>query len=396
MVRVTSTGLILSGGGARAAYQVGVLAEILRIGQQAQADTRSLFPVICGTSAGAINAAALACGADDTPAAVQSLLDVWSGFRVGQVYESDVLSAMGSGARWLSLFSLGWLISQKKLRPRFLLNNAPLGQLLEQRLQINRLPELLHSGALQALGISAFNYSSGEHVTFYQSASPIAPWRRNQCKALRCEIGHLHLLASAGIPLVFPAIELPDGQAQSWFGDGSMRQIAPISPAIHLGADRILVIGAGRMLEPAAGPADNSGYPSVAQVAGHALASIFLDAIAVDVERLHRTNQTLQAMTAEQRAASGLRPIELLLIAPSQRLDALAWEHAREVPVSVRGLLRILGSRPGQSEGQAGALLSYLLFEASYTRALIALGQRDAQAQAAQIRAFFGWTAKSQ
>jgi len=145
------------------------------------------------------------------------------------------------------------------------------------------------------------------------------------------------------------------------------------------------------MLEPAGAPARNTGYPSVAQVAGHALASIFLDAIAVDVERLHRTNQTLQAMTTQQRAASGLRPIELLLIAPSQRLDALAWEHAREAPVSVRGLLRILGSRPGQSEGQAGALLSYLLFEAPYTQALIALGVRDAQAQAAQIRQFFGW-----
>ena len=145
------------------------------------------------------------------------------------------------------------------------------------------------------------------------------------------------------------------------------------------------------MREPAAAQAGSSGYPSVAQVAGHALASIFLDAIAVDVERLQRINQTLQAMTTQQRAASGLRPIELLLIAPSQRLDALAWEHAREAPVSVRGLLRILGSRPGQSEGQAGALLSYLLFEAPYTQALIALGARDAQAQAEQIRQFFGW-----
>lgn len=391
MTHIGCTGLILSGGGARAAYQVGVLSEIVRIGQDCGGDTRSLFPVICGTSAGAINAAALACIADDTPTAVKAMTEVWSGFSVDQVYQSDLLSAIGSGARWMSLFSMGWLIKQKKLRPQCLLNNAPLGKLLEQRIEMGRLPEVLKTGALQALGICAFNYGSGEHTTFYQSAQAIRPWQRNQRKALRCDLDHRHLLASAGIPLVFPAIELPDGQSQSWFGDGSMRQIAPISPAIHLGADRILVIGAGRMLEPPSAAPASSAYPSVAQVAGHALSSIFLDSMSVDVERLRRINQTLQWIAPEQRAASGLRPIELLLIAPSQRLDTLAWVHAREAPLSVRGLLRILGSRPGQMEGQAGTLLSYLLFESSYTQALIGLGVSDARAQATEIRRFFGW-----
>ena len=384
-------GLILSGGGARAAYQVGVIAEIMDILRRAGVPRTGLLQVICGTSAGAINAAALACGADDPDAAVQDLLDVWSGFSVEQVYESDILSMLGSGARWLSLFSLGWLLSQKRLRPRYLLNNDPLGRLLQARIDLSRLPQLLAQGHLQALGISAFSYGRGEHVTFFESARPMQPWVRNQRLAQASRLSHAHLLASAAIPFIFPAIALEgtSGAAASFYGDGSMRQTAPISPAIHLGADRILVIGAGRMNEPQAQRPDTADYPSLAQIAGHALSSIFLDAMAVDVERLRRINQTLNLIAPEHRAKTHLRPVELLLIAPSQRLDAMAAAHAHEVPATVRGLMRTLGARAGDSSGQAGALLSYLLFEAPYTQALIALGRRDAQAQHAEIVKFF-------
>ena len=385
----TSTfGLILSGGGARAAYQVGVLAEILSILRRAGLPRSGLFQVICGTSAGAINAAALACGADDPDQAVQDLVQVWSSFRCEQVYESDVLSMLGSSARWMSLLSLGWLLSQKRLRPRYLLNNEPLHGLLKERIDFSRLPALLESGHLKALGISAFSYGRSEHVTFFEGSKALTPWIRNQRLAQACRFTHAHLLASAAIPFIFPAVSLVSDSGSAYFGDGSMRQTAPISPAIHLGADRILVIGAGRMVEPPSQAAVNSAYPSMAQIAGQALASIFLDAMAVDVERLRRINQTLQLIPPEQRNQAQLRPIELLLIAPSQRLDTLAAEHAHEVPLTVRGLMRTMGAKPGQQMGQPGALLSYLLFEAPYTRALIALGRQDAQAQNAEILRF--------
>ena len=389
-----TTGLILSGGGARAAYQVGVLAAISRMRREAGAPDVNPFPVISGTSAGAINAAFLASNADRFDAALDDLVHIWKYFQVEQVYRSDVLGMIRSGARWLSLLSLGWLIAQKKLRPKSLLNNDPLSELLAHHIHFERLPALLELGHLRALAITASSYSTGEHVTFYDSRHPVTPWIRNQRVAQRCNLSNEHLLASSAIPFFFPAMRLNGPQGTAYFGDGAMRQTAPISPAIHLGASKILVVGAGRMLEPPKKSTDQPNYPSLAHIAGHALSSIFLDSLAVDVERMQRINQTLELIPEEKRQATHLRPVQLLLIAPSQRLDAIAEKHADALPNTVKSLLRTLGANPSMGLGQGNALVSYLLFESAYTQELIALGEADAQAQEQEIYKFFGWAAK--
>lgn len=384
-----TTGLILSGGGAHAAYQVGVLNAIMRMRRAAAGDGGNPFAVICGTSAGAINAAVLACEADRFDEALDKLSEVWRNFHVDQVYRSAILDMLGSGARWLSLLSLGWLVSQKRLHPKSLLNNAPLSDLLHRHIDFDRLPGLLQAGHLQALAIIASSYSSGESVTFYESRQPITPWVRNQRQAQQCRLTPEHLLASSAIPFVFPAMSLQGPQGQAYFGDGSMRQTAPLSPAIHLGADRILVIGAGRARQPHLPQETLPPYPSLAHIAGHALSSIFLDALPVDIERLQRINQTLRLIPADKREDAKLRPIDLLLITPSQRLDTLAAQHVDALPQTVKSLLRTLGAAPAQP-GQSQTLVSYLLFESVYTQTLMALGEADALAQKAEIHRFFG------
>lgn len=390
-----TTGLILSGGGARAAYQLGVLQAIDELRAAHGVSSGNPFQVICGTSAGAINAAALACGAHAYTQTLQQLVSVWSQFHVGQVYRAEFSDMVLSGARWLSLLSLGWLFANRRLRPRCLLNPSPLRQLLTEQVEWQRLHQNLDEGHLRALAVTASNYASGEHVTFYQSPYPLQPWVRNQRLAQLCQIRVEHLLASAAIPFIFPAVKLRGPHGRAYFGDGAMRQTAPISPAIHLGADRVLVIGVGRMAEPTAPKVDHHEYPSLAQIAGHALSSIFLDNLSVDVERLRRINHTLSLIPAEARAATQLRPVELLLIAPSQRLDDLAARHAESLPATVRRLFNILGPRARQGPRQDGALLSYLLFEAPFTQALIGLGRQDALAQQDDIARFFGWSPNS-
>ena len=200
-----------------------------------------------------------------------------------------------------------------------------------------------------------------------------------------------HLLASSAIPFVFPAVSLAVEGASEYFGDGSMRQAAPISPAVHLGAERIFVVGAGRMHEPPGHRAGSGEYPNLAQIAGHALSSIFLDALAVDVERLQRINSTLALLPPSARAATNLRPIEVLVIAPSQRLDDIAAKHLHSLPPAVRALLGAMGVSGRGHDAKGAALASYLLFEAPYTRELLALGLADTMARRDDVVGFFGW-----
>jgi len=381
------TGLILTGGGARAAYQIGVLQAVSAILCEAGwKPERNPYDIICGTSAGAINATALACHADDFGEGLQMLVRVWENFTVEQVYRADSLGVMRSGAKWLSLFSFGWLLRKWHANPpNSLLDNTPLVTLLNRMLNFPRLDAALVDGNLHALAVTASSYTAGQHITFYQTEAEIEPWIRMQRVALRSQIGVEHLLASSAIPLIFPATPIYCNGRREYFGDGSMRQLAPISPAIHLGANKVLVIGAGRLAEPARDVAEFAQYPSLAQIAGHAMSSIFLDSLAVDIERMNRVNVTLSVLTEEQRAKTPLRPIEMLTIAPSERLDEIASRHIASLPRPIRMMLGGIGA----TEVRGAALASYLLFESSYTGELIKLGQKDAMNHRADVQAFF-------
>ncbi|MDP3612116.1 MAG: patatin-like phospholipase family protein, partial [Rubrivivax sp.] len=289
MYETPLTALVLSGGGARAAYQVGVLRALARIRREALgplARLRNPFGVICGTSAGAINAAALAADADRFEASVEVLAKVWQNFGTEQVYRSDSLGVIRSGAQWLTMMSVGWLIARwRRAKPRSLLDNTPLAQLLQRMVPLERLPMMFEQKHLHALAVTASRYTTGEHFTFFDAAQAIEPWQRSQRVAVQLRLTHAHLLASSAIPFVFPATSLDVAGEQGWFGDGSMRQTAPLSPAVHLGAMRLLIIGAGRMQEPTGRVVARHDYPNLAQIAGHAMARIFLDALAVDIER---------------------------------------------------------------------------------------------------------------
>ncbi|HRQ06318.1 MAG TPA: patatin-like phospholipase family protein [Nitrosomonas halophila] len=367
-------GLVLTGGGARAAYQVGALRAIA---EMLPPHARSPFPIICGTSAGAINAAGIAMAATHFSLGVKQLETVWGNLRTEQVYRSDLAGVLENTLR-----CLGSVISSKMAgRPVSLLNNVPLKRLLGRHLPFRGIRRSIHAGALHALGITAWGYASGQSVTFYQGDLNITPWKRAQRIGVPVRIGIQHLIASASIPFIFPAVRVN----REYFGDGSMRQLAPLSPALHLGAERVLVIGVNEKKDIDCERVKVTSYPPMAQIAGHVLNSIFVDSLDVDLERLQRINQTLALIpNNEKKQTPSLRPIHSMIISPSEKIDDYVQAHADSLPRTMRYLFRAVGAmKPNGS-----AMLSYVLFEASYCQALIDMGYRDTLRRQDEIYAF--------
>jgi NTE family protein len=369
--------LILTGGGARAAYQVGVLKAIAEFLPRR---AHSPFPIICGTSAGAINAATVAVNAANFSMGVQYLVNTWKTFHANQIYRTDALGVLNNTVLWVVglIFSA---IGINKLTQVSLLDNSPLVELLEKMLPCEKIQQSIDAGLLHALSITASGYGSGQSVTFYQGAKQIVPWKRMGRAGVPTPIEINHLLASSSLPFIFPATLIH----REYFGDGSMRQIAPLSPALHLGATSIMVIGVTSS-EAASRTerTDISEYPTLAQIAGHALNSIFLDSMEVDLERLRKINDLVDIMPNEVRERTNLKKVEVLVVSPSQPLEKIAERYTAELPWTIRLLLRLIGVR----HRSGGTLVSYLLSEKKFCRALIDLGYQDALKRRTEITDF--------
>jgi len=360
-------GLILTGGGARAAYQVGVLKAIAEF---LPYRSRMPFDVVCGTSAGALNAVTLAVNARHFRKGVRYLHNIWNNASVDQIYRSDALGVAVNSGRWIMGLVLS-VFGSNRLNRVSLLDNRPMRIFLERTLPCELIQQNIDQGLVHAVSVTASGYGSGHSVTFYQGVPDIKPWKRARRLGVPTQIGIQHLLASSAIPFMFPAVHVN----REFFGDGSMRQIAPISSALHLGAERVLVVGVGH------GAADEAqkrskidSYPSLAEIAGHALDSIFIDGLEVDLERLSRINRTIAMIPEAVRSKVNLQHVEALVITPSQPLEKVAERHIANFPWPIRMLLRLVGVM----RGSGANLASYLLFDRHYCRALIDLGYQDA------------------
>jgi NTE family protein len=356
-------GLVLTGGGARSAYQVGVLkgiADLLRRGSACP------FPIITGTSAGAVSAVALASDAAHFRRSVFAIERVWRDFRVHQVFKADAVSMLRSGLHWfLAFLTGGWLVQP----PHSLFDNSPLWELLRTHLHFDGIPRSLYKTHLHAIGISATCYGDADSVTFFAAEPGAEPWKRVYRKGVRATLTLDHLMASLAIPFLFRPVLLND----AYYGDGAMRQTSPLSPAILLGAKRLLIIGVNDPVPTGAPPLRPPIEPTFSQMFGFMLDSLFMDTMNASLERVNRYNES-----------ADMKPIDTLVIMPSRDVNEVARRHVDELPRALRTLLRALGAHNSPNS----LLLSYLLFERGFTREMIDMGYEDAKARSAEIRDF--------
>lgn len=376
---MSTNALILSGGGARAAYQVGVLQALSDI----HPNLHNPFPIICGTSAGAINSVALAAHPGEFRASVSDLADMWGKLETNQVFRSGWGALFGGLLKVCASF-LNQGVAQGK--PLALLDNSPLGSLLTSVIPFENLSKKIDSGALEAICVTALGYNSGESVSFFQGNPALRGWRRARRVGIPAQLTVKHLLASSAIPIVFPAVQL----SQEYFGDGAMRQMAPISPALHMGADRILVIGVSNNRNPEVWTRRKAVVrhsPSIAQIIGQMFNSAFIDALEGDLEHMERVNDLL-ALTDKKRCdeIGQLRQVDTLVISPSKALSKIAGRRVRDLPKSLRFFLRNTGAT---ASGGGSAAASYLLFSQGYCCELMELGYQDVMWERDNIERFF-------
>lgn len=373
------TGLVLAGGGARGAYQAGVMLGVSRLLSDKRANP---FQVISGTSAGAINAVALASGAEDFRRASHHLAETWKQLHIERIYHASA----GYFIRTFLHFGVSLLTGGRAWRnPRSFLDNAPLRDLLTEVLDFDGIGRAVEAGALHALALTASCYTTGMSVSFFEGARSIEEWTRELRIGVRERITVDHMMATAAIPLIFPAVSV----GGKFFCDGAVRQMSPLSPALHLGADKLFVVGltSQRGLQPGLMPERRhfSAYPTPAQVFGHLLNSIFLDGMSTDLERLLRINNTISLLASRGSAAqTALRKVDVFMINPSESLEGIAYRYTHLFPPMLRFILQGTGA----TRRRGTVLASYLLFEPGYVRELIALGYKDAMAQKEAIRAF--------